>query len=177
MQVQEGLVIFRNVKEEKLKSKRRGHSRRAVKDRTVPIVFQWVQEALTEIQAIGAKRGTAVAVNTEGDNHKGSGQATNAFSRRLRELGLKRTGYSLKACQRAAIGHLEQFLPPWVVARIAGHSLQVHMDRYSKNESHLVAPPDRDYGPFGALSAIGRRMVVQNQRHGLAQEMMDRGQL
>ena len=177
VQVDEGVVTFKNTKEEKLKSKRRGRSRRAVKDRPVPIVFQWVQDALNEIKALGAKRGTAVAVNTDGSFHRGSGQASNAFGRQLRVLGLKRPGYNLKACQRAALNHLEQILPPWVVARIAGHSLDIHMQHYSVNNSHMPAQKGRDYGQFERLSRAGLEMAAKYQQPSLVKEMLSQGKL
>ena len=177
VQVSEGLVRFKNVKEEKLKSKRRGRSRRAVRDRLVPIVFQWVQDALNEIQSLGARRGTAVAVNTEGKNHLSAAQASNAFGRVLRELRLKCAGYSLKACQRAAIVHLEQFLPPWVVARIAGHSLDIHMAHYSTNDSHLPQQRDRSYGEFDVLSEAGKEMAAKYQQPALIRTLLEQGKL
>jgi integrase len=177
VQVEEGLVTFRNVKEERLKSKRRGRSRRAVRDRSVPIVFQWVQDALNEIKSLGAKRGTAVAVNTEGTHHKGAAQAANAFGRQLRVIGIKRSGYSLKASQRAAIVHLEQVLPPWIVARIAGHSLDIHMAHYSTNDSHLPSRKDREYGRFDMLSPAGREMAAKYQQPALLKRMLDQGKL
>ena len=100
VQVSEGLVRFKNVKEEKLKSKRRGRSRRAVRDRLVPIVFQWVQDALNEIQSLGAE-GERRSRSTPRGRIIYAAQASNAFGRVLRELRLRRAGYSLKACQRA----------------------------------------------------------------------------
>jgi integrase len=179
VQIDEGLVTFRDVKEEKLKTGRRGRgaSRRSVRDRKVPIMFQWVQDALVEIKSLGAKRGTAVAVNTAGDYHRGSGQAANSFGRCLRDIGLYRKGYGLKACQRAAIVHLEQVLPPWVVARIAGHSLTIHMNRYSTNESHLPTSEDRDYGKFDRLSEAGRMMAEKHRQPTLLKRAMDEGEL
>lgn len=178
--IEEGVVVFRDVKEEKIRSSRRGkpgRSRRASRDRSVPIVYQWVQDALIEIKSLGAKRGTAVAINAEGGSHKGPAQASNAFGRHMKTIGFKRAGYGLKACQRAGIVHLEQVLPPWVVARIAGHSLGVHMDRYSTNSSHLPAERGRSYGRFDVLSLTGKEVVAKHQRGGLANELMGKDEL
>jgi hypothetical protein len=177
VQPSEGLVTFKNTKEAKLKSKQRGASRRAIKDRAVPIVFQWVEDAINEIQSLGGKRGTAVAINTEGSFHHGAGQASNAMGRHLARLGLKRKGYNLKACQRAGLIHLENYLPPWVVARIAGHSLDIHMGHYSTNDSHLPTISERDYGLFGALSTSGKAMAENYKQPGLLKEMLAQGRL
>ncbi len=177
VQIKEGVITFRNTKEAKLKSKRRGASRRAIRDRVVPVVFQWVEDAIKEIQSLGGKRGTAVAVNTEGDFHRGAGQASNSMGRHLKTLGLKREGYNLKACQRAGLAQLETCLPPWVVARIAGHSLTIHMARYSTNDSHLPTHEDRNYGIFGTLSASGKIMVDNYKQPGLLKDMLAKGEL
>ena len=148
-----------------------------MKDRPVLIVFKWVQDALDEIKALGAKRGTAVALNTEGNYHKGPGQAANAFSRQMLELGLQRPGYGLKSCQRAAIAHLEPVLPPWVVARIAGHSLDIHMQSYSLNDSHMSSHKGRDYGSIDTLTLAGEEVAAKYQHPSMAKELLSRGQM
>jgi integrase len=180
IQLEEGLVTFKDVKEEKLKAPRRGRPRRSlrtVRDRPVPIIWQWVQDALEEMKALGAGHGRAVATNTEDTHHKGTGQVANAFARRLKALGLYRAGYGLKACQRAALIHLEQVLPPWVVARLAGHGMGIHEAHYSNNRSHLPELGDRDLGRFDVLSAAGTAMVAHHQQSTYIRELLERGKL
>ena len=176
----EGIIVFKSTKEQKIKSSRQGRgarSRRAVKDRHVPIVYQWVLDALLELRSLGVRKGSAVATRPDGDPHQGPGQVSNSFGRHLKAIGLRREGYDLKACQRAGLVHLEQVLPPWVVARIAGHSLDVHMARYSTNTSHLPTTKARDYGTFDVLSFAGQEVAAKHQQSSMLRDLMGKGEL
>ena len=77
----------------------------------------------------------------------------------------------------STIVHLEQFLPPWVVARIAGHSLDIHMAHYSTNDSHLPQQRDRSYGEFDVLSEAGKEMAAKYQQPALIRTLLEQGKL
>ena len=170
---------FKSTKEEKIKSSRRAGGRGPdARSKIVPYrsstsgwwtpswrCGRWGSEGFGRRDKAGRR------------HHQGPAQASNSFGRQFKSIGLRRAGYDLKACQRAGLVHLEQVLPPWVVARIAGHSLDVHTARYSTNTSHLPTTKAGTTARSTCLVTRVKRSPRNTNSRAWLRDLMGKGEL
>jgi integrase len=130
------------------------------KDRRVPVVLEWVRQALAEAHARpNVSADSPVCANVIGRPF--SEESTPAHL--IRDLSADHAAdfpkVRWKQMQKLQIAHLIRLgFPPHVVARWSDHTLSVQERHYYEDTSYLPPEVAQDYGEFGVLSEYGKRV-------------------
>src|SRR5262249_49136335 len=131
------------------------------RNRTVPIIFQWMLDGLTE-EWERLRRPDSGPVCKKWDNGvwEYDTTAANLIQRTCDRAGMP--VYHLKKAQKLHIAHLIRLgFPPHVVAYWTDHTLSVQEKHYFEGDGYLPPEDGWDYAEFGTLSEYGRRVLSQ----------------
>lgn len=128
------------------------------RSRVVPILFQWVHDALSEAwERAGKPKFGPVCVKWDGDFWRWDVSAANLIQRTCEFHG--RPVYHLKKAQKLHIAHLIRLgFPPHVVAYWTDHTLSVQEKHYYEGDGYLPPEDGWDYAEFGSLSDFGEKV-------------------
>lgn len=126
-------------------------------NRTVPILYQWVQDGLAELWEMRGRPTTGPVVLSCLDRVYGNDNAASDLLTKVSQANKFPCLYHLKKAQKC--WHEQTIrvgFRPWDVAKWADHSISVQEAHYASADTYLPKSGGPfDYGQFGGLSSYG----------------------
>ncbi len=160
--VERGHVFFLDTKEKAMHQKG---------DRKVPVLYEWVREALVELREDFLHRSRekpdipqAVCLTSWGQQFRDETTIAMRVDKTLKQLG-KEKSCLLKQAQKCAISQmLYDGFPATAVALWTGHTEKTLRRHYIKDDAYLPSEHDREYGRFAKLSDYGLKCLTYASR-------------
>lgn len=136
-------------------------------NRTVPILYQWLHDAMVEIRDLTGDTGP-VCKTVYGTPFLKLASACALMNRFSSKCG--RTTYHLKMAQKLQLNHLIRMgFPPHVISKWSDHSLSMQERHYMEEQAYF--PPDaaEDYEEFGVLTPFGQK--VKDHLSGFSKDL------
>lgn len=134
------------------------------RNRTVPILLQWVEDGLKELWLQQGKPKTgSVCRNIYNRTWAMDSNVSRAFAKTYNDHG--RVAIMPKTLEKLQIAQLVRMgFPPHVVAHWSDHSLSIQEKHYYEGDGYLPPEDGYDFGEFGVLSPFGQK--VQSHHAG-----------